>query len=104
MIYKGKDNGRGATGNYNSAWTQELHTKKEGDWVEKAVRSLTMCTVLVVYCLMEIGQYSLWLDKYIYIYVCIYYIYIYIYIYIYMYIYIYIWAMGVIFNKRCRCL
>ena len=50
MIYKGKDNGRGATGNYNSAWTQELHTKKEGDWVEKAVRSLTMCTVLVVYC------------------------------------------------------
>lgn len=39
--------------------------KKEGDWVEKAVRSLTMCTVLVVYCLMEIGQYSLWLDKYI---------------------------------------
>lgn len=65
MIYKGKDNGRGATGNYSSAWTQELHTKKEGDWVGKAVRSLTMCTVLVVYCLMEIGQYSLWLDKYI---------------------------------------
>ena len=34
----------------------------------------------------------------IYIYVCMYIL------YIYIYIYIYIWAMGVIFNKRCRCL